>query len=87
MCQYVIQEIEKEEVFDSAILDCRAGKLLKKGKPFIVVAEDEPYYMDVYRTIRSNENTKGRWTDEDEQQFEASRVRWNNIFPDDPDGW
>ncbi len=53
----------------SDILRCRAGKLLIKKKPFIVVANDEPYFMGVYETIRENERFKGTWTSEDEDAF------------------
>ena len=54
------------------LLDGRAGKLLKKGKPFVVVACDEPYYHTVYRLIREREKAVGRWTKEDEAIYEAA---------------
>jgi len=47
----------------------RAAKLIRNGKFFLVVAIDEPYFADVYRLIRENENRKGTWTDEDEDRF------------------
>ena len=53
----------------------RAGKLLLKGKPFVVVACDEGYYLDVYRTIRKHEQAKGAWDDEDERHFQEA-VQW-----------
>ncbi len=52
------------------LLSGRAGKLLKKGKPFIVVANDEPYFTAVYLIIREAEKAKGRWTEECEQWFQ-----------------
>ena len=47
----------------------RAAKLISSGKFFLVVAIDEPYFVDVYELIRENENRKGTWTDEDEDRF------------------
>jgi len=58
------------------LLDSRAGKLLKKGKPFIVVACDEPYYLEVYRLIRAYEKAKGTWTERDENVFNQTIVEW-----------
>jgi len=52
------------------IVDNRAGKLLKKGKPFVVVAYDEPYFIEVYRLIRAREREIGRWTSEDEERYQ-----------------
>ena len=64
------------------ILCCRAGKLLVKRKPFIVVANDEPYFEMVYETIRENERIKGTWTPEDNDRFLAavseSRAKHND---------
>ena len=58
----LLDEIERLR----ALLDCRAGKLLRKGKFFLVVANDEPYFTHVYTLIRDNEKRHGRWTDADE---------------------
>jgi len=44
----------------------RAMKLMRKRKNFLVIAEDEPYFLDVYREIRKHEQKSGRWTEEDE---------------------
>ena len=52
--------------------------LLKKGKPFIVVACDEPYFLDTYRTIRRDEKRKGRWTDADERYFTDAVDAWKD---------
>ena len=54
----------------------RAGKLLLKGKPFIVVACDEPYYLETYRTIRAHERRKGTWTAKCENDFKDAVYRW-----------
>jgi len=56
------------------LLSGRAGKLLKKGKFFLVVAEDEPYFKQVYDLIRNREKEIGRWTNEDEEQYEGYRI-------------
>lgn len=58
------------------LLDCRAGKLLRKGKNFLVVACDEPYYMRVYHMIRNREIEIGRWTEEDEQEFAKAQAAY-----------
>lgn len=64
------------------LLDCRAGKLLMKGKPFIVVAHDEPYFTSVYLVIREAEKHKGRWTADCERTFqEATRYDHEGEFP------
>ena len=51
------------------LLQGRAGKLLNKGKYFVVVAHDEPYFSDVYNLIRRKEKTDGTWTEEDERIY------------------
>ena len=48
----------------------RAMKLIKKGKPFIVVAEDEHYFLEVYKMIRTHEKLIDRWTEHDEVEFQ-----------------
>ena len=58
------------------LLGSRAGKLLKKGKTFIVVAVDEPYFHGVFHTIRYNEQQKGTWTDEDELWYREAIGEW-----------
>lgn len=47
----------------------RAMKLIRKKKPFLVVAHDEPYFMHVYGIIRTHEMMSGRWNGEDEKQY------------------
>jgi hypothetical protein len=50
----------------------RAVKLLEQEKPFIVIANDEPYFKQAYDLIRKNEKAKGTWTEEDEFKYEAA---------------
>lgn len=59
------ERIRKLEV----LLDCRAGRLLKRHIPFIVVKQAEPYYCEVYGTIRQYELAKGDWTQGDENIY------------------
>jgi hypothetical protein len=47
----------------------RAYKLMRKRKPFLVVAIDEPYAKDVYDLIRDHEMDKGTWTIEDQNYY------------------
>jgi len=51
----------------------RAVKLLSRHKPFVVVACDEPYYMQVYSLIREHEMKIGRWSDEDERIYQDAQ--------------
>jgi len=66
--QEIIDEIGRMR-WIRPMLDCRAGKLLRKHKPFIVVACDELYYPAVYDLIRRHERQSGRWTEGDEEIF------------------
>lgn len=50
----------------------RAANLMLKKKPFVVVACDEPYYIQVYSMIREHEKEIGRWSEEDERNYVAS---------------
>lgn len=51
----------------------RAVKLLSRHKPFLVVANDEPYYMQVYSIIRKHEKEIGRWSEIDERNYQAAQ--------------
>lgn len=51
----------------------RAVKLLQRRKPFLVVANDEPYYAKVYAMIREHEIEIGRWSDIDERKYQAAQ--------------
>lgn len=48
----------------------RAMKLMKKRKNFVVVANDEPYFLYVYGFIRNFERTSGTWTEADEERYQ-----------------
>ena len=50
----------------------RAANLMMKRKPFVVVACDEPYYMQVYSLIREHEMKIGCWSKEDERNYQAA---------------
>ena len=63
-----MSEIEEFEKFHP-----RAVKLLRKKKQFIVIAEDEPYYLQAYALVRSEEKRIGRWTSEDERAYQAAQ--------------
>lgn len=52
----------------------RAIKLMMKGKPLIVVANDEPYFEQVYSLIRENELKKGKWNRQDEDAYRELTV-------------
>ena len=58
------------------LLNCRAGKLLRKRKDFIVVAYDEPYFPEAYRLIRIYERAKGTWTTDCEYSFRRLMDMW-----------
>jgi hypothetical protein len=51
------------------MMQTRAGNLLAKGAFFVVVRDDEPYFGQVYSTIREQERLQGTWTADDEQQY------------------
>ena len=48
----------------------RVFKLMDKGKYFVVVAFDEPYFLSVYSMIREQEIKIGRWNEEDEKVYQ-----------------
>ena len=64
-----MDEIEKAE---KRLRDLypRVFKLMDKGKYFVVVAFDEPYFLKVYAMIREQEMKIGRWTEEDEKVYQ-----------------
>lgn len=64
--------VEDEESAELEEFHPRAMKLMRKKKNFVVVAEDEPYFIDVYKMIRSHEKEKGTWTKIDEERFLAA---------------
>jgi hypothetical protein len=62
---------EQMTVSDLESFHPRAVKLMRKKKPFIVVANDEPYFEMVYHQIKLEELLKGTWTDEDERVYQS----------------
>lgn len=78
------------EIADFEAFHPRAVKLMRKRKNFVVVAEDEPYFMQVYRLIRKNERAKGAWSDEDERIYQSSQqsmkrtATWADRLNSDP---
>jgi len=66
-------EVERLRV----LLDNRAGKLLKKDKFFLVVANDEPYFSHVYDLIRKHERHHGRWSEDDERMYCEQIAKWD----------
>lgn len=58
---------------EDAAFHPRAAKLMRKRKNFVVVAEDELYYMSAYENIRFHELQRGRWNDEDERHYQDAR--------------
>lgn len=46
-----------------------AGRLLAKGANFICIEADEPYFLEVYRTVRQNAKRRGTWTDACEKRW------------------
>lgn len=66
--------IAKREIEEWQESHPRAIKLLRKNKNFLVVSEDEPYFIAVYELIRSNELHNGTWTNEDEERYRAAQL-------------
>jgi hypothetical protein len=56
----------------------RAVKLLRKQKKFIVIAVDEPYFIEAFSLIRQHEQQKGTWDESDEASYQRDAVehRW-----------
>lgn len=65
--------IQSDTVEDFEQFHPRAVKLLRKRKNFLVVAEDEYYYMLVYALIREHERARFRWTEQDELNYQLAR--------------
>lgn len=78
------------EVADFEAFHPRAVKLMRKRKNFLVVAEDEPYFMQVYRLIRKHERANGTWSDEDERIYQSAQhgmkrtATWADRLNSDP---
>lgn len=57
------------ELYEAKKFHPRAMKLITKKKNFVVVADDEEYFIHVYATIRKHEKEKGTWTGYDEIEY------------------
>lgn len=53
----------------------RAMKLIRKRRNFVVVAENEPYFMAVYDLIRAFEKAKSTWFYGDEEVYQIVKRR------------
>lgn len=54
-----------------------AFKLMFAEKNFVVVAENEPYFPQVYSIIRDQEIAQGHpWNEEDERKYQEAIMRW-----------
>jgi len=62
-------EIDMEELEEILNFNPRATKLAAKGKTFIVIAIDEPYFKNAFDMIREREISIERWTDEDQAWY------------------
>lgn len=67
-----------EELSAAKAFHPRAMKLIGKKKPFIVIAEDEPYFLRAYGLIRYHEWKKGTWSEVDEAWYQELRNRLEN---------
>jgi len=45
------------------------NKVLASGKEYLIVAETEPYYMEVWMMIRAQERAQGTWSSADEERY------------------
>ena len=75
-----ILEATQKKINDVFMAHPRVTKLMMKNKFFIVVAIDEPYFLNTYLKIRKYEMIKGRWTEEDENRFKAAENEWLEMF-------
>lgn len=51
-----------------------AEKLSLKEKPFICIAVDEPYFMEVFDLIKKHEQSKNKWFLGDEEWYHKMRL-------------
>jgi len=69
----VQKELKMFEIEEFESWHPRAVKLFRKKKNFIVIAEDEPYFMKAYAMIRESEIANGRWSEGDEQAYQSAQ--------------
>lgn len=68
----------KKEAEEMELFHRKAWKLLVQRKNFVVVAEDEPFFIDVYAFIRVQKQKEGDWSEFDEYRYERCLERANN---------
>lgn len=76
---YQLKTVTAERDAANKLLSGRAGKLLKKGKTFVVVSVTEPYFRKAYEMIRAEEVRKGTWTQEDTDLRAAAVHEWADM--------
>lgn len=64
------QAIKEDVIREFESFHPRAVKLIQKRKGFIVIAEDEPYFLVAYGMIRQHEQSKRTWSAEDERIYQ-----------------
>lgn len=79
LCVAFLWCLRKKLYLYEGLLEGRAGKLLKKGKTFVVVAVDELYFPAVYMMIREDEKRHGKWGDCDERAMELALDEWRGL--------
>jgi hypothetical protein len=62
----------------------RAWRLMHERKPFVVVANDEPYFPSVYGMIREREKEKECWTGVDEINYLKAMSEYGFQHPPQP---
>lgn len=62
------EKYETPRFYEMAVNE-RLNKVLAGGKEFLIVTETEPYYLDVYQIIRSQERKQNTWTADDESRY------------------
>lgn len=53
----------------------RVLNLLRKREPFLVIGEHEPYYLEMYATIREYEKRDGTWSFQDEMSYQVAKQK------------
>ena len=72
-------EMDKTATLWAKIECSRIGRLMLGGKRHVLpIEEDEPYYLEVYRTIRQNAKRRGKWTTMCEADYHAAFERWSD---------
>lgn len=56
----------------SRLLDCRAGRLILRNTPFLVVKCSTPYAAEVAQLIKREQVARGDWSDDDQAWMNAA---------------